>query len=181
MPRFMKDHGFPIKALACSDEVAPRELSKSTMINVAGYHLEPHTDQIKIMTPTVFIGYKKKGKFSKETRFFKEDVSLENLTKFFKGEVISHETILSKTAALYDPLGFAAPIKVFGSFICRKALLESSGDPLKEVNSHLFMQYMFQVKMLDSLVFQRNKYRMKGYLYLLTYQEKPLLCSNASQ
>ena len=26
MPRFMKEHGFPIKALACSDEAAPREL-----------------------------------------------------------------------------------------------------------------------------------------------------------
>ena len=79
-------------------------------------------------------------------RFFKEEVSIENLTKFFEGEVISHETILFKTAALYDPLGFAAPIKVFGSFICRKALIESSGDPLEEVNSdthQLFMQYMF--------------------------------------
>ena len=97
-------------------------------------------------------------------RFFKEEVSIENLTKFFEGEVISHETILFKTAALYDPLGFAAPIKVFGSFICRKALIESSGDPLEEVNSdarQLFMQYMFRVKMLDNLVFQRNKHRME--------------------
>ena len=65
MPRFMREHGFPINALACSDEAAPRELSESTMINVAGYHCEPHTDQMKIMTPTIFIGNKKKDKFSK--------------------------------------------------------------------------------------------------------------------
>ena len=71
MPRFMREHGFPINALACSDEAAPRELSESTMINVAGYHWEPHTDQMKIMTPTIFVGKKKKGKFSKDTRFLR--------------------------------------------------------------------------------------------------------------
>ena len=42
---------------------------------------------MKIVTPTVFIGDKKKGKYSKATKFFKEDVSIENLTKFFKQEV----------------------------------------------------------------------------------------------
>ena len=119
---------------------------------------------MKIMTPTIFVGKKKKGKFSNNTRFFTEEVSIENLTKFFEGEVISHEVILSKTAALYDPLGFEAPLKVFGSFICRRALIESSGDPLREVNSdtrQLFMQYLYQVKMLDTLVFKRNKRGME--------------------
>jgi len=51
-------------------------------------------------------------------------------------------------------------VKVFGSFICRKALIESLGDPLKEVNSDT-MQYLFQVKMSDTLVSKRNKHRME--------------------
>ena len=111
------------------------------------------------MTPKIFIGKKKKGKYSDDTRFFTGEVSVKNLIKFFEGEVISHEVILSKTAALYDPLGFAAPLKVFGSFICRRALIESSGDPLREVGSdtrQLFMQYLYQVKKLDTLLFKQK-------------------------
>ena len=61
---------------------------------------------------------------------------------------------------MYDPLGFAAPLKVYGSYICRKALIESAGDPLKEVEEdtrRLFLQYTYQVKMLDEITFARNK------------------------
>ena len=61
---------------------------------------------------------------------------------------------------MYDPLGFAAPLKVYGSYICRRALIESAGDPLKEVEEEtrkLFLQYTFQVKMLDSITFARNR------------------------
>ena len=77
----MKAHGFPIKALACTDGAAPRELSESTTINVAGYLWEPHTDQMRIVTPAVLIGEKKKGRYSKTTKFFKGDVSIENLMR----------------------------------------------------------------------------------------------------
>ena len=61
---------------------------------------------------------------------------------------------------MYDPLGFAAPLKVYGSYICRRALIESAGDPLKEVEEetrNLFLQYTFQVKMLEGLTFARNR------------------------
>ena len=70
MPQFMREHGFPIKALACSGEPAPKELSDGTMINIAGYQWEPQADEMKIMTPKIFIGKKKKGKYSDDTRFF---------------------------------------------------------------------------------------------------------------
>ena len=43
------------------------------------------------------------------------------------GKLVLNETY----AALYDPIGFAAPLKVYGSYICRRALIESAGDPLK--------------------------------------------------
>ena len=85
------------------------------------------------MTLEIFHGEKKKGRFTKETKFFEGEATLENITKFYEGKVITHKTILSKTAALYDPIGFAAPLKVYGSYICRRALIESAGDPLKEV------------------------------------------------
>ena len=87
-------------------------------------------------------------------------MTLENITKFYEDRKITHATILSKTASLYDPLGFAAPLKVYGSYICRKALIESAGDPLKEVEEEtrkLFLQYTYQVKMLDTITFARNK------------------------
>ena len=106
------------------------------------------------MTPKIFIGNKKKGRFTKDTKFFEGEATFENITKFFQGEVITHATILSKTAALYDPIGFAAPIKVYGSYICRRALIESAGDPLKEVSDdtrRMFIQYTYQVKMLETL------------------------------
>ena len=67
----------------------------------------------------------------------------------------------SKTASLYDPIGFAAPLKVYGSYICRRALFESTGDPLKEVGEEtrkLFLQYTYQVKMLETLTFSRNRH-----------------------
>ena len=61
---------------------------------------------------------------------------------------------------MYDPLGFAAPLKVYGSYICRRALIESAGDPLREVEEetrNLFLQYTYQVKMLEGLSFARNR------------------------
>ena len=62
MPHFMKEHGFPLKGLACSVEPAPKELSEDgTMINIAGYQWEPQADEMMIMTPKLFIGKKKKG------------------------------------------------------------------------------------------------------------------------
>ena len=97
------------------------------------------------MTPKIFHGEKKKGRFTKDTQFFEDEATLENITRFYKGKVITHATILSKTAALYDPIGFAAPLKVYGSYICRRALIESAGDPLKEVEEEtrkLFIQYL---------------------------------------
>ena len=70
-------------------------------------------------------------------------MTLENITKFYEDKKITHATILSKTALLYDPIEFAAPLKVYGSYLCRRALIESAGDPLKEVEEKtrkLFLQ-----------------------------------------
>ena len=88
---------------------------------------------------------------------------MENITKFYEDKKITHATILSKTASLYDPIGFAAPLKVYGSYLTRRALIESAGDPLKEVEEEtrkLFIQYTYQVKMLETLTFSRNKYML---------------------
>ena len=159
----MQEHGFPIKALACTGEAAPRELSDTGFINTAGYSWEPSTDKLKIMTPKIFIGNKKKGRFTKDTKFFEGEATVENITKFFQGEVITHATILSKTAALYNPIGFAAPIKVYSSYICRRELIESAGDPLKEVSNdtrRLLIHYTYQGKMLETPTFSRNKHKL---------------------
>ena len=76
MPRFMVDHGMPIKALAWTGEKAPDELSADGRINTASYSWDPKTDHMKIMTPKIFHGEKKKGRFTKDTIFFKEEVTL---------------------------------------------------------------------------------------------------------
>ena len=109
----------PIKALAWTGEDAPDELSADGMINTAGYSWDPKTDRMKIMTPKIFRGEKKKSRFTKDTIFFKDEVTLENIKRFYEDKRITHESILSKTASLYDLLGFAAPLKVYGSYICR--------------------------------------------------------------
>ena len=64
MPGFMFDHGMPIKALAWTGEDAPTELSADGLINTAGYSWDPRTDRMKIMTPKIFHGEKKKGRFT---------------------------------------------------------------------------------------------------------------------
>ena len=114
---------------------------------------------MKIMMPKIFHGEKKRGRFTKETIFFEDEVTLENITKFYEDKSITHATVLSKTASLYDPLGFMAPLKVYGSYICRKALIESAGNPLKEIEGetrNLFLQYTYQVKKLEEITFARN-------------------------
>ena len=70
LPKFMKEHGFPIKAMACSGEEVPDELSDKGMINTAGYSWNSLNDTMKIMVPKLFIGEKKKGGYIPETRFF---------------------------------------------------------------------------------------------------------------
>ena len=60
MPEFMSSHGMPIKALAWTGEEAPEELSADGLINTAGYSWDPKTNKMKIMTPKMFYGEKKK-------------------------------------------------------------------------------------------------------------------------
>merc|ERR1711872_733119 len=159
MPEFMKEHGMPIKALAWTGEEAPKELSEDGSINIAGYSWNPVTDKMKVSTPKIFHGEKKKGRFTPDTVFFTDEVTIENINKFYEDKIITHELILSKTAALYDPIGFLAPLKVYGAYICRRALIESSGDPLKEIigeTRKLFLQYIYQVKKMEEVTFARN-------------------------
>merc|ERR1712131_356324 len=154
----------PIKALAWTGEEAPKELSEDGSINVAGYSWNPTTDKMKVTLPKIFHGEKKKGKFTPGTVFFREEGSLENITKFYEDKVITHELILSKTAALYDPIGFLSPLKVYGAYICRRALIESDGDPLKEITADtrkLFLQYIYQVKKMEEVTFARNFSNLK--------------------
>ena len=73
---------------------------------------------MRIMTPKIFHGEKKKGRFTPETVFFEGEVNMDIIINFYKDKSITHATILSKTASLYDPLGFIAPLKVYGSYIC---------------------------------------------------------------
>ena len=57
-----------------------------------------------------------------------------------------------------------APLKVYGAYICRRALIESSGDPLKEITGEtrrLFLQYTFQVKKMEEVTFARNTSSLK--------------------
>ena len=79
LPQFMREHGFPIKAMACTGEEAPKELTDNGLINTAGYSWNPLEDTMKIMVPKLFIGEKKKGRYTPGTRFFEEETSLENI------------------------------------------------------------------------------------------------------
>ena len=113
MPGFMNNHGIPIKALAWTGEKAPEELTSNGFINTTGYSWNPELDTMRILTPKIFHGEKKKGRFTRETIFFKGEVTLKNITKFYEDKRITHATILSKIASLYDPIGFAAPHKTY--------------------------------------------------------------------
>merc|ERR1712240_930919 len=164
MPDFMKEHGMPIKALAWTGEEAPKELSEDGTINIAGYSWNPVTDRMRVTTPKIFHGEKKKARFTPDTVFFTDDTTLENIHNFYEDKIVTHELILSKTASLYDPIGFLAPLKFYAAYICRRALIESSGDPLKEITGEtrrLFLQYIYQVKKMEEVTFARNKSSLK--------------------
>ena len=160
----MENHGMAIKGLGWTGEEAPKELSEDGTINVAGYSWNPVTDRMKVTTAKIFHGEKKKGRFTPDTVFFEGDTTMENINDFYEDKIITHEIILSKTASLYDPIGFLAPLKVYGAYICRRALIESSGDPLKEITGEtrkLFLQYIFQVKKMEEVTFARNMSSLK--------------------
>ena len=55
MPKFMHDHGMPIKALAWTGGETPEELSADGMINVAGYSWDPITDRMRFMMPKISV------------------------------------------------------------------------------------------------------------------------------
>lgn len=79
---------------------------------------------------------------------------------------------------MYDPLGFAVPLKVYGSYICRKALIELAGDPLKEVEEEtrkLLLQYTSQVKKLDEITFARNNSMLE-----CSKEDVLIMCTDAS-
>ena len=80
MPDFMASHGMAIKALAWTGEEAPKELLEDGTINVAGYSWNPVTDRMKITTPKIFHGEKKKGRFTPDTVFFEGDTTMENIS-----------------------------------------------------------------------------------------------------
>ena len=116
-----------------------------------------------ITTPTLFIGEKNKGKYTKDTIFFEGEASVSYIKDFYSNTVISYEMILSKTAAFYDPLGFASPLKTYGSYICRRALIETKNDPTIGVShstKEMFFHYSYQVQMMEKLKFHRNKHRL---------------------
>ena len=108
MPSFMENHGMAIKALAWTGEEAPKELSEDGTINIAGYSWNPVTDRMRVTTPKIFHGEKKKGRFTPDTVFFKGDTTIENINNFYEDKIVTHELILSKTASLYDPIRFLA-------------------------------------------------------------------------
>ena len=68
-------------------------------------------------------------------------------------------------------------MKKLKKYICRKALIESAGDPLKEVGEEtkkLFLQYTYQVKMLETLTFSRNKHMIER-----SEQDVLVMCTDA--
>merc|ERR1711893_234545 len=84
MPEFMRKHGMPIKALAWTGEEAPKELSEDGSINVAGYSWNPVTDRMRVTTPKIFHGEKKKGRITPDTVFFTDEVTIENINNFYE-------------------------------------------------------------------------------------------------
>ena len=84
MPEFMKEHGMPIKALAWTGEEAPKELSEDGTINIAGYSWDPVTDKMRVTTPKIFHGEKKKGRFTPEQYSLQMKLPLRTSINFMK-------------------------------------------------------------------------------------------------
>ena len=162
LTHLLESHGFPLKGWALSGHPPDSKLSEHQYTAVGGWLWFSEKDRIQLAVPPIFLGDKKKGAFQKNAIFLHPNPSLKDISEFYKNTVITLPHIVSRTAMLFDLSGMSTPLSVLGSFVSRKALLDTKGSKTTQVSEQtkkLFFTYLHLVSKFGSLSFPRNMKR----------------------
>ena len=155
----LTEHGFPLKGYALSNTAPDVSLSENDFTMVAGWKWYSLQDNISLSTPPIFLGDKKKGTYDKKAKVLHSNPTLEDIANMYKDVIIDLPHIVSRTAMLFDMSGMSTPLMVFGSYVSRQALLDTKGEPDKQISSKtrkLFLTYLHLVSQFGELTFPRS-------------------------
>ena len=134
-------------------------LSPEDHLLVGGWHWWPETDNLRLNTPIIYLGKKKKGRYEEGTIFLRNPESKQEITIFYEPFTVTLAHILSRTSSLYDQSGAIAPIAGYGRWITRLALIETKANFLRPVSpktKDLFVDYLWQVHCFSKMDIKRN-------------------------
>ena len=159
LTKILEDHGFPLKGWAISNSPPDASLSEHQYSTVGGWKWYSEQDIIQLAVPPIFIGEKKKGSFQGDSKFLHANPTYNEILDFYKNTPITLPHIISRTAMLFDMSGMATPLSVMGSFVSRRALIDTKGNKKSQVSDQtkkIFMTYLYLVSKFGSLTFPRN-------------------------
>ena len=163
----LSSRGLPLKGFAITGTFPDKSLSPENHLLIGGWIWYPNTDITRLNVPIIFQGKKIKGRYKEGTNFLKSPESKPDIEAFYSDYKINLAHILSRSTALYDQTGSAAPLMGYGRWITRLALVESKGVFLLPVSKwirELFIDSLWQVFKYQNCHFGRNP----NYLYLIS-------------
>ena len=155
--KIMTEHGFPLKGFAISNSKPDESLSENDFTMIAGWKWYSESDTMQLAIPPIFIGEKKKGLFSKNTKFLHDNPTRQEIVEFYKDQNITLPHIVSRTAMLFDMAGFSTPLAILGNYVARLALEYIKGNQQKAVSDHIreaFLTYLYLASEFATLPFK---------------------------
>ena len=155
----LESHNLPPKGFAISFLKHDPELSDKEHVNVGAWRWQTQTDEMSLRPPQIYKGKKKKNADILPQNILPENSSPKQIQEFYKEEIITLETIVSRVAQLFDMTGLSSPIQVFGNYTSRLALQETKGDkniPVSENIKAMFIKFLIMVSDFCTYKFKRN-------------------------
>ena len=134
----LSSRGLPLKGFAITGSFPDKSLSPENHLLIGGWIWYPNTDITRLNVPLIFQGKKIKGRYKEGTTFLKSPESKADIEAFYTDFKINLAHILSRSTALYDQTGSAAPLMGYGRWLTRLALVESKGVFLFPVSKWIY-------------------------------------------
>ena len=160
LQELLSSRGLPLKGFAITGSFPDKSLSPENHLLIGGWIWYPYTDITRLNVPLIFKGKKIKGRYKEGTTFLQSPQTKADIEAFYTDFKINLTHILSRSTALYDQTGSAAPLMGYGRWITRLALVESKGVFLLPVSKwirDLFLDFLWQVFKFGQVEIIRNK------------------------
>ena len=159
LTRVMTNHSMCLKGWAVSGTNPDPALSNKSFTMVGGWMWHSLEDEIQLRTPDIYLGKKKKGTYSKNTKILHQNPTEDDIINFYKNEPINIEHIVSRISSLFDMTGQASPLCVLGHYVARLALTDTKGNkttPISVPTRKLFIKFLFLTSKFGNIKFRRN-------------------------